>query len=149
VVSKTEIFKYKTPIISADNAIVTWNSCRWHSLAKYIEFYVTNYCFSLWNHLSDTLICYFNILHLAPSPSSLQLIFRTVSPLLDRLPIMSWIPKPYYISAQHILTTHSLLPDHRNLTKKGITRWFHKLRKNLYKNSIYFALLWSSFLHSW
>jgi hypothetical protein len=26
-------------------------------------------------------------------------------------------------------------------TEKGITRWFHKLRKNLYKNSIYFALL--------
>jgi hypothetical protein len=25
--------------------------------------------------------------------------------------------------------------------KKGITRWFHKLRKNLYKNSIYIALL--------
>jgi hypothetical protein len=25
--------------------------------------------------------------------------------------------------------------------EKGITRWFQKLRKNLYKNSIYFALL--------
>jgi hypothetical protein len=29
----------------------------------------------------------------------------------------------------------------QQMTKKGITRWFHKLRKNLYKNSIYFALL--------
>jgi hypothetical protein len=25
------------------------------------------------------------------------------------------------------------------MTKKGITRWFHKLRKNLYKNSVYFV----------
>jgi hypothetical protein len=28
------------------------------------------------------------------------------------------------------------------ITKEGITRWLHKLKKNLYiKNSIYFALL--------
>jgi hypothetical protein len=26
------------------------------------------------------------------------------------------------------------------VTKKSIPRWFHKLRKSLYKNSIYFAL---------
>jgi hypothetical protein len=31
---------------------------------------------------------------------------------------------------------------HVEITKEGFTRWFHKLRKNLYiKNSIYFALL--------
>jgi hypothetical protein len=44
---------------------------------------------------------------------------------------------------------------HVEIRKKGITRWFYKLRKNLYKNSIYFALLVppclnsSSFLFSW
>jgi hypothetical protein len=31
---------------------------------------------------------------------------------------------------------------HVEITKEGINRWFHKLRKRLYiKNSIYFALL--------
>jgi phage anti-repressor protein len=31
---------------------------------------------------------------------------------------------------------------HVEITKEGITRWFHKLIKNLYiKNSIYFAII--------
>jgi hypothetical protein len=31
--------------------------------------------------------------------------------------------------------------ERKKTTKKGITRWFNQLRKNLYENSIYFALL--------
>jgi hypothetical protein len=45
-------------------------------------------------------------------------------------------PKPVQRSPEHTATE-----EHRGITKKGITRCFHKLRKNLYKNSIYFALL--------
>jgi hypothetical protein len=37
---------------------------------------------------------------------------------------------------------HSIVTCNAGITKEGITRWFHKLKKNLYiKNSIYFSLL--------